>query len=231
MTTSMELPKTKVAAQTKNPRSLLLYGPPKVGKTELLSQLDDCLILDLEKGTALVEALKIEANSLAELKAVGDEIIKQGRPYKRIAVDTISVLEAWCEESAKKLYMQTPIGKNFTGKSVLELPQGGGYLYLRLAFNQWKAYIETLADEVIYISHLREKLIEKAGKEVSAKDVDLTGKLKSITCASVDAVGYLYRKNGQLWVTFKSDDDVICGSRCNHLKGQEFEFNWNKIYI
>ena len=35
---------------------MLLYGPPKVGKTTMLSKLDDCLIIDTEKGAKMVEA-------------------------------------------------------------------------------------------------------------------------------------------------------------------------------
>lgn len=105
------------------------------------------------------------------------------------------------------------------------------YLHLRNTFFQWIDYLETLADEIIFVGHLKDKLIEVGGKEVSAKDIDLTGKIRTMLCARVDAVGYLYRKEGNIWVTFKSADDLICGSRCDHLKGQEFEFDWKKIYI
>ena len=46
------LKKAKRKPISQNPGILLLYGPPKVGKTTMLSQLDDCLILDTENGTA-----------------------------------------------------------------------------------------------------------------------------------------------------------------------------------
>ncbi len=41
----MKLKKEKRKAVSINPSTLLLYGAPKVGKTTMLSQLDDCLIL------------------------------------------------------------------------------------------------------------------------------------------------------------------------------------------
>lgn len=227
----ISLPTQKVKASRVSPKSLIIYAPPKTGKTTIISQLDNCLLLDLENGSDFVDALKLKVNSLKDLYEIGEEIKKQGKPYKRIAIDTISALENWCEDSAKKLYMETPIGKNFKGKSVLELANGGGYLWLRIAFNQWRTYIETLADEIIFIGHLKEKMIDVQGKEVNAKDIDLTGKLKSITCSVVDAVGYLYRENGKLMITFKSTDEIVCGSRCDHLRGQEFEFDWKKIYV
>ena len=120
------LPKQKVKASRKSPARLILYGPPKIGKTTLISQLDDTLILDLEKGSDFVDALKIRISSIEELKKVGETIKAEGKPYKRIAVDTCTKLEEWAEDLAKKMYMETPIGKNFKEKSVLTLPNGGG---------------------------------------------------------------------------------------------------------
>ena len=58
----MELPKTKVKASRKSPKNMIIYGPPKIGKTTVLSQLDDCLIIDLEDGSDMVDALKVKAN-------------------------------------------------------------------------------------------------------------------------------------------------------------------------
>jgi predicted AAA+ superfamily ATPase len=107
----MELPEIKVKASRKSPKNMIIYGPPKIGKTTVLSQLDDCLIIDLEDGSDMVDALKVKANSLKELQEIGSAIMKKGRPYKYIAIDTISKLEEMCEAYAKQIYMKTPMGK------------------------------------------------------------------------------------------------------------------------
>ena len=87
--------------------------------------------------------------------------------------------------------------------------------------------------------------IEKKGKEVQAKDLDLTGKLKAITCSDADAIGYLYRgTDNELIINFQSSDEVTCGARPAHLKGQQItvaEYDedkndlknvaWDKIYV
>ena len=90
-----------------------------------------------------------------------------------MAIDTISKLEEWCEADAKVLYMQTPMGKNFEtknpGASVLSLPNGAGYLYLRIAYKKWIDRLNTLADHVILVGHLKDKMLEKKGKEVAVK--------------------------------------------------------------
>lgn len=85
----ISLPTQKLKASRVSPGSLIIYAPPKTGKTTLVSQLEGCLLLDLEDGSDYVDALKIKINSLKDLYEVGEEIKKQGKPYKRIAVDTI----------------------------------------------------------------------------------------------------------------------------------------------
>ena len=231
----MQLPKSKVKASRKSPKNMIIYGPPKIGKTTMLSKLDNCLIIDLEDGSDMVDALKVKANSLDELTEIGKAIMKDGRPYKYVAIDTISKLEEWCEVEAKELYMKTPMGKNFNqkypGMSVLSLPNGGGYLYLRIAFKKWIDKLNKLADHVILVGHLKDKVLDKKGQEVVVKDLDLTGKLKQITCAGSDAIGYISREENETIISFDSLQDVTGGTRCPHLQGKTMPLDWSQIFI
>jgi len=45
------LPTKKVKAEIKSPKNMVIFSKPKVGKTTLLAQLDNCLIIDLEEGS------------------------------------------------------------------------------------------------------------------------------------------------------------------------------------
>jgi len=231
----IELPTKKVKASRKSPKNMIIYGAPKIGKTTVLSQLDNCLIIDLEQGSDMIDALKIKVNNLKELEEVGRMIIKKGKPYKYVAIDTISKLEEWCESLGKEIYMKTPMGKNFNtknpGMSILSLPNGAGYLYLRMAYKKWIDRLNLLADHIILVGHLKDKMLEKKGKEVAVKDLDLTGKIKQITCANADAVGYIFRENDETVVSFNSLDDITAGSRCKHLRGQTMPMKWSEIFI
>ena len=239
----IELPTKKVLATRANPKRLVIYSKPKAGKTSALALLDDCLLLDFEKGSDYVDAMKLKIDSLQGLKEVGAEIVKAGKPYKYIAVDTVTALEELCLGYAKSLYMDTPMGKTFAGDNVLKLPNGAGYLYLREAFFKILDYIESLVPDdgsIILLGHLKDKNIEVAGKEVSAVDLDLTGKIKALVCAKADAIGLLSRKGNQVILNFKTSDEITCGARPDHLKNQEIILtesidgnlvaSWDKVF-
>lgn len=240
----IELPKTPIKPVTQNPKRIVLFSSPKMGKTTFASQLPGNLIIDLENGSDYVEALKVKASNFAELGEVGKAISDAGKPYQYITIDTVTMLEEWCETEATETYMNSPMGKSFNrddaGKilpkskwdSVLTLPNGAGYLWLRESYKRWISKMSLLAPHVILIAHIKDKFLERKGKEFTAKDLDLTGKIKSITAANADAIGYMYRDTkGELRISFVSSDEVLCGSRVAHLKGKDIEADWNQIFI
>lgn len=251
LTSGIVLPKTKVPANFKSPRKLIMFSKPKVGKTKLCSELQDSLIIDLEKGTGFLDAVKYdiltkaEENNrqpLQELKELCKAVRESGRPYKYGIVDTVTALEDLVSPLALQLYKATPMGKSFTGTNILTLPNGAGYGYLREAFFIVLNDIYNSFERVILLGHFKGKSIEKNGMEVTTADLDLVGKLKSITSADVDAIGLLYRgKNNQNILTFKTTEDVICGARPEHLRNQEiiiseendgkFIHHWDKVFI
>lgn len=211
-----------------------------MGKTTIAAALPNSLLIDCENGSDFISACKVKVTRIGELTILLDEIKKQGKPYKYLIIDTIDKVEDWCVTSATTLYKMSVQGKSFTGSNVLTLPNGGGYLWLRIAFHQIVEKIEGAADTIILLGHVRDKMLEDAGKEVSAKDLDLTGKIKSIVCAWADAICLIDRNSkGELIVSFKTDNTVLCGARASHLKGNTFTFtspeateeDWKKIFI
>jgi hypothetical protein len=238
--TGLLLPKAKISANRVNPQRLVIYSKPKAGKTTFLAGLDNNLIIDLESGSDYVNALKLKVNTLDELKQVGEQIKKSNYPYKFISIDTVTILEDLIKPLAVKLYVQTPMGKNFNGDDVTKLANGAGYMYMRDAFFQVLDYIDTLAPHIILAGHIKDKQVDDKGELVMAANIDLTGKIKSLVCSQADAIGYLFRKNNQTFLSFKSNDEVTCGARPAHLKNQEilvaeeidgvYKTYWDKIY-
>lgn len=249
------LPTKIVPASTKSPRKLFIFSAPKVGKTSLLVQLPNALLLDFEDGSEFVEGFKInmiqksiEENKplLTIIKEVAGELQQSSHKYDYIILDTATALEDVARDLALILYKATPMGKSYTGANVLDLPNGGGYMYLREAFEKLYALFKPHAKKCLILAgHIKKASILKDGKELQARDVDLTGKLKQIVCSEADAIGFLYRKkdSNENVLSFKtSEQDLATGARPVHLRGQEIVISelkennvlvthWDKIFI
>ena len=235
------LPTKKIKADRVNPKRLIIYSKPKTGKTSAFAGLENNLILDLENGADYVDALKVKINSLQELLDAGKAIKEAGKPYTYVTIDTVTALEDMVMPLAIKLYKQTSMGKNYDGDTVLSLPNGAGYLYLRQAFFQVLDFIDTLAPHIILSGHIKDKQVDDKGEMVMAANIDLTGKIKSLICANADAIGYMFRKGNQTILSFKTTEEVTCGARPEHLRNEEIvisEMNekgelvihWDKVY-
>ena len=243
----LTLPIKKNEPKVSNIRFLVLYGKPKSGKTTLLSNLDQCLIIDLEGGSEFLEALSIQARSVADLgeiaQAIKAKIAELGKkPYKRIAIDNATRLEEICLPYAATLYRQLPTAKKWEGTDVRTLPNGAGYLYLREAVKKVINMFKELCDQFILIGHTKDKIINKEGEELTEMAIDLVGKLGDIVCGEADAVGYVYRKKNQTIISFEGGDNSIIEARAKHLRGKKIVIaesnddndvtvDWDKIYL
>lgn len=81
--------KVKREPKSLSPDEVLIYAKPKMGKTDLVSRLDDCLIVDLEGGSDYITGYVERVTNLKEL----DELLKwleAENPYKYVAFDTIN---------------------------------------------------------------------------------------------------------------------------------------------
>jgi hypothetical protein len=133
------------------------------------------------------------------------------------------------------------MGKNFDGDTVTTLPNGAGYLYIRQAFFQVLDFIDTLAPTIILSGHIKDKQVDDKGELVMSANIDLTGKIRSLICANADAIGYMYRKGNKTILSFKTNDEVTCGARPEHLRNEEIvvsemaddvlTISWDKVFI
>lgn len=253
----IELPLKKQEPVQVNPKKLILFSQPKTGKTEALSRLENNLILDLEDGAGYVSGLVINVLEVAKenkvkpigaLKSIIDKIRSEnekanGYVYRYITIDTISALEDYyAPDLALGMYKATPIGRNFQGENILDLPQGAGWAYLRNAILIIIAELEALCETLIISGHTKDKLVEFNGKEMNQRGLDLSGKTPGIICSKSDAIAYLYRKDNQTIANFQSAESLIVGARSEHLKNREivllesdengvFTSHWDEIFI
>lgn len=254
------LPLEITPAYSQNPKRLVIISHPKVGKTTVVSKLENNLIIDLEDSSDYVSGLKINIKKEArKLKIDSFEMVgrlikslekackesSDGYAYDYITIDTTTALESIARELGTRMYKNSNQGKNFTGSDVTVLAKGSGYAWLRLAFDKLYSKFKTFPRKsLILLGHVKLISAEKDGKELEIQDINLTGKLKTMLCEDADATGFMYRdKHGNNVISFKTSEyDRITGSRSNHLANEEIIISertedgniithWDKIFI
>lgn len=241
------LPTKPIPAVSTNPQYLVLYGLPKAGKTSAVAKLENNLIIDLEGGSKFIDALAVQARTITDLGEIAQAIRAKNAEvghnfYKHITIDNATRLEDICMSYACQLYRKTELGKNWKGDDVTTLARGAGYKYLRDAVKKVIDMFKDLCDEFILIGHVKDSITDKDGEEVNAKEIDLVGKLGKIICGMADAVGYVYRKDNETHISFKSGGDgTIMEARARHIAGKDIVIAtgdesgnittyWNRVY-
>ena len=240
---AINLPTNKIPAETQDPKYLILFGLPKVGKTTVLSTLDNNLILDFENGSTYVDALKIKIDNLQTLKETIKAIKEAGRPYKYITIDTITAVEEMAKPVAFNLYKNSPVYSDRYANvtDITRLPNGSGYTFLRQAVEAIVDLIASATDNIIICGHVRDASLND-NLDGTVKDLDLTGKLKRILSARSDAIGFVHRDDdSNLCINFGQDGEILTGARPQHLANKDivvaernedgsFTSHWERIY-
>jgi hypothetical protein len=238
----MELVQEVRKPKSNNPGIQIIYSVPKVGKTTIVSALEDHLVLELEQGGADYVSGRVQEitkpSEFNECLTLIKNSEKQVCTY--LVVDTVTKLDEWSEIVGTYNYMNKPQGKKFNregddpqGKKILhndrrfetvhEIPQGYGYQHSRLVMTDWYDQLVELitlgkVKHIILLAHVKDKLIEtKNGNTVEHIELNLTGKVKSIFSSRVDAIGHLKRIGNECYITYGGDEKVISGGRCAHL--------------
>ena len=239
---AIELPKTKIAAEKTDPKNLLIFSKPKQGKSSALAELPGVLCIDLEDGGYdYIDAVKVKANSVSEIKEICKAIKEAGCPYPFIALDTITALEEMVKPLALKLYLDTPAGSKFTGKNILDAPMGAGYMKVREAMELVIDMVSKCAPNIILVCHTKDSAV--GDSDVNVKSIDLAGKTGRILSSKSDAIGFLYRDDeSNTILSFNTNDKFVeCGARPNHLRNKDIvlgemqedgtvQYHWERIY-
>lgn len=240
------LPTERSVADTYLPNFMILYGKPKSGKSTICASLPDCLIIDLEDGYRALSVQKILANSYNDIIQIREALIEKGKelkkkPYKYIVIDNATRLEEFCRPAAGAFYRSTkdatwgilrdskglPIKKD--GKyipdpnaDITELGYGRGFELIRTMVKSVIDRFQKLCECLILVSHTKESSITLDTTEMVEISPDLTGKLSKILCGMADAIGYVYRKKNETFVSFRGGDVYINEARPLHLRGKVF---------
>lgn len=239
---AINLPTSKVSAEKIDPRNLLIFSKPKLGKSSALAELPGALCIDLEDGGYdYIDAVKVKATSVSDIKEICKAIKEANFPYKFIVLDTITALEEMVKPMALQMYINTPAGSKFTGKNILDAPMGAGYSKVREAMEAVIDLVSKCAPNVILVCHTKDSAV--GDSDINVKSIDLAGKTGRILSSKSDAIGFLYRDDDSNTVlSFNTNDKFVeCGARPSHLRNKdiilgemqesgEIIYHWERIF-
>lgn len=133
----MELPVSVQEVKEKDPKELVVFSQPKMGKTTIVAELTKQLkgrglIINLENGgTDYVEGVYINCytsstcdylEAFSRYREIINTLRREPGKYDYIIIDSLTVLDEWSDIAGTYAYMSSNQGKNFnkdvkTGKT------------------------------------------------------------------------------------------------------------------
>lgn len=268
------------------PDTFLFSAKPKIGKTTVISKLQNNLIISTEYNGAdflegvdvvdcsgiltatsqqitdlLTKDVKTKVLDIAAIPNPDDRIkalnlilralVKLGKPYDYVSIDTITQADIDAEWAGTELYMDSLQGKSFNRENIPGTPSTkwprlkyGDPDYqsvIEIGQNGWRWSRTIMVDLLnlsrtvakictIYVSHIKDKMLSKGDKgEVFIKDIALTGAVADIYSRNVSAIGSVYKEDDKLMISFRGNEDKTGGNR-GKIGSYEGEFLWEKIF-
>lgn len=198
-------------------KSLLLAGPPKIGKSEFCAQSPDTFILDFENGYNFHPGvIKYTITKWTQVKEVLREL---GRPevqakFKNVVFDTLN--EAWELATA---YICNQHGVQKIG----DIPYGAGYKERDKEVEKTLRTIITYGYGLIVTCHTKESVIgTKDDIDIKAIAPDLDKRCVPIINGLVDVMGMIsaeWNENGESirWLYTQATPTISAGNRIGNL--------------
>lgn len=192
---SIQLPTEKTPpALTAQHAKVLLYGPPKIGKTTLAAGIDSehTLFLACEPGLGAQEVFQQPVTTWETFRLVGAELAKQKRDgslqFTTIVIDTVDELAKMCTEDVLGRLEITHPG---------DLGYGKGWAAVS---DEWRLRIGKLAGlglGVWFISHSRERDHDTRVGTITKIEPTVTGQIRTFLEGFCDFIFFATSRLGE----------------------------------
>lgn len=168
---------------------MLIYGPPKIGKTNLLTGFPDMLLLATEKGYMAHTVYKIDISSWEEFKDAVKLIVKGKHKHKTIGIDTVDILYKLCAD-----YVCEDLGITH----VSDAEWGKGYDMIAAEFEREINKLFMSKYGVIFTSHLKIQDLSSTLGKVSKAIPTLSNVARRVLIPKVSVIGCMKLKTVKL---------------------------------
>lgn len=179
---TLELP-TQMTPPSLNPDTakVLLYGPPKIGKTTLAATVDPehTLLLATEAGYGALEAFVQPITSWNQFRQVGPALLENEHQFKTLVIDTVDELYKFCTEQ-----VMLDLGV----KHPADLEYGRGWGAVSDEFRLRVGALCALGLGVWFISHSKEEEVKARVGSITVTSPTLTGGGRKFLLGFVDFI-------------------------------------------
>jgi energy-coupling factor transporter ATP-binding protein EcfA2 len=160
--TAMKLPTAKSApVRDLSKKSMLLYGPPGIGKSTFASQAEGAIFLECEPGLSELEVYKVPITNWKDMEEAVNLLATTKHDFRTIVVDTIDNAFKYCEDSICEKKRVEYVG---------DMDHGKGWALVKNEWHRWCLKLCNLGFGVIMISHSQTKEIDtRTGKRTVAQ--------------------------------------------------------------
>lgn len=204
--------------------TMLLHGPPKIGKSTIANSFPKTLFVAAEEGLKFMETYKIGVKKWEDLIEIRQLLLNEDHDYKTIAFDTASMLFKICEDYVcRKHAIDHPSDEEW----------GKGWAFLRDSFQ--KEFAPLAAPDkrgrtrfgLLFLTHSKD--VEIRGRITKTKRIacDLSGTARRVLLPMVDCIGYCgFRMDEsgeptkERTVIFAPSEQVEAGDRTGKLPAE-----------
>ncbi len=178
MTLTLPTERTKPVTEL-GKQTILLYGRPKIGKSEMASKAPEAIFFECEPGLNHLEVFKVPTYKWEDFLDACKLIAKGDHPFKTIVIDTIDNAFKMCSE-----HVCAKHEVDYEG----DLGHGKGWALVK---NEWHRELTRLASlpyGLILISHAQDKIIETRTGEYTKTQPSLPDRARNVVLGLVDII-------------------------------------------
>ncbi len=201
--------------------TMALYGPPKHGKSTIVSSFPGVLFAAAEEGLNHIKCRKVGIGKWEDMEELAELIVSEKHDYRTLAMDTVSAAFALCEEyTCRKLGIDHPSDEQW----------GKGWKSLRENFYKpiRKLAVPTRGGKsrigLVFVGHDKQSEVKGRITKTSRTMMDLSGTARKVILPLVDIIGYCGfeldasgEASNKRVVHFKGSETVEAGDRTGRL--------------
>lgn len=198
----------------------LLYGPPKIGKTSLLSGFPKAVFAATEKGYKALKVSKKDIKSWESFQEFVEDMCEGDHEYQTAIIDTVDQLVELCA-----IYTNEKLG--IADQS--EGEWGRGWREVKNEFTREVSKLMMSKYGIVFVSHTKSDKITTMVNEISKTVPTLSNQARRILLPMVDTIGLMrYKKKKldkdnyeeRLIISFKGTETIEAGDRMGVLPSE-----------